>query len=67
MIGSTDKSLINTQIGNHNSALTSSSKKSVNKYYNIFSKKMEELDLPNIDLEFNAVLIPEKSKYMWTC
>lgn len=41
-------------------------KTSVNKYYNIFSKKMEDMVLPNIDLEFNSPFIPEKSTFMKT-
>ena len=63
MISDAGSNLINTQIGGQTH--TTSSKTSVNKYYNIFSKKMEEMELPNIDLEFNSPLIPEKSTVMW--
>lgn len=64
MIGDIGRNLINTHVGGRSSAQTSSAKKSVEKYYNVFSKKMEEMELPDIDLEFNAVLIPEKSTFM---
>lgn len=57
-----DNNTLNTQIGNRTTTYTKSS----NLYYNIFSKKMEELEIPNIDLEFNTVLLPEKSTRMWT-
>ena len=63
MIGNSSTNLLNTHIGGK----TPSYSPSQNKYYNIFSKKMEEIDIPNINLEYNAVLIPEKSKFMWTC
>ena len=63
MIRNTNSNLINTNIGGKAASYTPSQ----NKYYNIFSKKMEEIDIPNINLEFNAVLVPEKSKFMWTC
>lgn len=65
MIGNTGNNLLNTQIGRQ-PLNQGASKTSVNKYYNIFSKKMETMELPNIDLEFNSVLEPEKSKFMWT-
>ncbi len=65
MIGNTGNNLLNTQIGRQ-PLNQGTSKTSVNKYYNIFSKKMETMELPNIDLEFNSVLEPEKSKFMWT-
>lgn len=55
-----DNNTLNTHIGNQTTTYTKSS----NLYYNIFSKKMEELDIPNINLEFNAVLVPEKSTFM---
>ncbi len=63
MINGNGNNQINTQIGGYNSAGANVHKTSVNKYYNIFSKKLEEIELPNIDLEFNAVL-PEKSSFM---
>ena len=63
MIGS--QNLLNVNIGTQNPSLNSASKKSVNKYYNIFSKKMEELELPNIDLEYNTVIL-ETSSFMRT-
>ena len=66
MIGDIGNNLINTHVGGQTTAQTSSAKKTVNKYYNIFSKKLEEMDLPDIDLEFNAVLIPDRSSVMWT-
>ena len=43
-----------------------SSKTSVNQYYNIFSKKLENIELPDIDLEFNNVVVPEKTTFMRT-
>lgn len=70
MIGETGNNLINTHIGEQYGgqygAQTISDKKSVNKYYNVFTKELEEMKLPDIDLEFNAVLIPNKSTVMWT-
>lgn len=66
VIENTGNNLINTNIGRQTLGQSVPSKTSVNKYYNIFSKKMEEIELPNIDLEFNSVLKPEKSKFMWT-
>ena len=66
VINSTGSNLLNTNINRNPSSYAMTTKKTVNKYYNIFSKKMEEMELPNIDLEFNSVLIPEKSKFMWT-
>ena len=64
MLGDYSNNNLNTQISGQ--AGKSAPKTTVNKYYNIFSKQMEEMELPDIDLEFNAVLIPEKSKFMWT-
>lgn len=66
MIGDIKKNIINSQINRQVSAHTNYCKKSENKYYNIFSKKMEEIELPDIDLEFNTILIPDKSTVMWT-
>ncbi len=63
MLNSNINNLLNTNIGNR-SGHTVANKTTVNKYYNIFSKKMEEMELPDINLEFNAVLIPEKSTFM---
>ncbi len=65
MINNAGNNLINTHIGGRTPAHTTAGKTSVNKYYNIFSKKMEEMELPDINLEFNSVLIPEKSTVMW--
>ena len=65
MIENKGNNLLNTQIGGQ-SPRTATPKTTVNKYYNIFSKKMEELELPDIDLEYNAVLIPERSTFMRT-
>ena len=62
MINNTNTNLLNTNINRHAAAYT----KSENKYYNIFSKKLEKFNIPNLDLEFNAVLIPEKSTFMRT-
>ena len=59
---SNTENLLHTNIGNRTYAGSTST--SVNKYYNIFSKKMEEMEIPNINLEFNAILIPEKSTFM---
>ena len=55
-------SLLNTNINRQTNQYT----KSTNMYYNIFRKKLEAIDIPNIDLEFNSVLEPEKSKFMRT-
>ena len=64
MIGNNNgNNLINTYIGGQ-TAYTSGTKTSVNKYYNIFSKQMEVIELPNINLEYNSVLIPEKTTFM---
>ena len=38
-------------------------KTSVNKYYNIFTHKLEEMVLPDIDLEHNAPMNPETSTF----
>ena len=65
MIGNPGDNLLNTYIGGQ-SAYAGTHKTSVNKYYNIFSKKMEVLELPDIDLEFNSPFIPEKSTFMRT-
>lgn len=63
MIGNSGNSL-NTNI---NGAFTRNKTKiSLNKYYNIFSKKLEEIELPNINLEFNSVMNPEKNSFMRT-
>lgn len=66
MIGDAGNNLLNTNIGGQNPTYTAAPKTSVNKYYNIFSKKMEAMELPNIDLEYNAVLIQGKSTFMRT-
>lgn len=50
---------LNTSIGGQPTTYTKSS----NLYYNIFSKKMEELDIPDIDLEFNSAAIPENTTF----
>ena len=63
MLDSDINNLLNTNIENR-TGHNATHKTSVNKYYNIFSKKMEEIELPDINLEFNAVLIPEKSTFM---
>lgn len=63
MISNAGANLLNANIGSRASQYTYSE----NKYYNIFSKQMEVIELPKIDLEFNAVLIPEKSTFMRTC
>ena len=63
MIGDYNNNL-NTQIGGQLPGKTSGSKTSENMYYNIFSKKMEVFELPDLDLEFNSVMIPEKSTFM---
>ena len=66
MLVGAGNNLMNTHVGGEASTHNASVKKSVNKYYNLFSKKMEEIELPNIDLEFNSVLIEDKSTVMWT-
>ena len=63
VLENTKNGLLNNNIINW-STQNSTKKMTVNKYYNIFSKKLEEMALPDIDLEFNAVLIPEKSTFM---
>ena len=63
MINSAGNNLLSTHIGTQTSSQTMKAKTSVNKYYNIFSKKMEEIELPNIDLEFNSPLM-ENSTFM---
>ena len=68
MIGNNNNNLynlVNTNIGGYISGKTSV-KTSENLYYNIFSKKLETIELPDIDLEFNNVLVPEKSTFMRT-
>ncbi len=55
-----NNSNIGTNINQHPMTYTKSS----NLYYNIFSKKMEEFDIPNLDLEFNSAAIPPKTKFM---
>lgn len=65
MLQNAGNNLLHTHIGGQ-TTYTAGSKTSVNKYYNIFSKKLEEIELPNIDLEYNSVLIPEKSTFMRT-
>ena len=64
MLDENANSSININIGGKAAANKSASKTSVNKYYNIFSKKMEEFELPDIDLEFNTTFTPEKSSFM---
>ena len=66
MIGNAGNNLLNTNIGGQSPAYTAAPKTTVNKYYNIFSKKMEAMELPDIDLEYNAVLLPEKTTFMRT-
>ena len=62
MLDGTGNNSINTQISGRSGA--GSVKTSVNKYYNIFSKKMEEMILPDIDLEFNsAAAVPETTSF----
>ena len=53
MIENRNTNLINTNIGGRAASYIPSQ----NKYYNIFSKKMEEIDIPNINLEFNVNII----------
>lgn len=68
MIGNNNNNLnnlVNTNIG-RNTLGKASVKTSANQYYNIFSKKLETIELPDIDLEFNNVLLPEKSTFMRT-
>ena len=65
MIENSGNNLLNTQIGAQ-TEYAGGKKTTVNKYYNIFSKKMETIELPNIDLEFNAVFIPERTTFMKT-
>ena len=60
MLNSTSNNLLNTNIHNQSRTYTKSS----NLYYNIFSKKMEAFDIPNLDLEFNAAIIPEKTTFV---
>ena len=55
-------SFLNTNINKQANTYT----KSENMYYNIFSKKLEAIDIPNIDLEFNTALLPEKHSFMRT-
>lgn len=64
MISGNGNNQINTFINRQSGFGSPERKTSVNKYYNIFSKKLEEIEIPNIDLEFNAVMIPEKSTFM---
>ena len=59
MLNNTNTNLLNTNIGKQSTTYTKSS----NLYYNIFSQKMEELDIPDIDLEFNSVAIPENTTF----
>ena len=67
MIGNSNNmnNLANTNIGGNILGKTTV-KTSENQYYNIFSKKLETIELPDIDLEFNNVLVPEKSTFMRT-
>lgn len=61
MLETTHNSLINTHVGSRTTAY----KPSANKYYNIFSKKMEEIDIPDINLEFNYAKQAGTS-FIWT-
>lgn len=51
--------LLNTNINSHTTTYTKSS----NLYYNIFSKKLEALDIPNINLEFNSNALPQNTTF----
>ena len=62
MFDNTGNNQLNINIGSQNTHSVSG-KTSVNKYYNIFSKKMEEIELPDIDLEFNTAAVPEKTTF----
>ena len=55
-------SLLNTNINRKSYSYTKSS----NMYYNIFSKKLEAIDIPNIDLEFNTAILSEEHSFMRT-
>ena len=56
-----NKNLLETNIGSRERSYIPSA----NKYYNIFSKKMEEIDIPNINLEFNYAQ-QTGTKFIWT-
>ena len=64
MINGTGNNLLgNNFIGRNFLSRSGQSKTSVNKYYNIFTKKLETMELPDIDLEHNTPLNSEISTF----
>ena len=53
----------NNLIGRNLLGRSNQPKTSVNKYYNIFTKKLEEIELPDVDLEHNTPMNPEISTF----
>ena len=53
----------NTYIGSNLTHRDGQPKMSVNKYYNIFTQKLEEMALPDVDFEFNNPIKPELSTF----
>jgi len=53
----------NTYTGANQTSGSRVKKTSENKYYNVLTKKLEEMILPQIDLEHNTPLNPEISTF----
>lgn len=63
MINETGYQLGKNYLGTNFAGRGTQQKTSVNKYYNIFTRKLEEMVLPNIDLEHNTPINSEISTF----